>query len=215
MHFIGTGALGILLAWSLQCQAESNSTLGVKPPVVWDGQISEPNVNPSLPRLVFSRTTSNNLCIPKLAGVEAMAKFLGTNHPVSIVTHSDAWHPENAQCFLVTSARLTTPVVCGEPLNITATFWGLVRGSLNAQRLDETELVRRRTILMQIVSEEEPALVKRSHPESLSTLFECLIPSSSYGFNGNSLFLIEEQIAANPRIRERILQAIRVEKTTQ
>ena len=188
--------------WSLQCQAENNSNLASNSPVVWDWQISYP------------KTTSNNLCIPELAGVEAMFKFLGTNHPVSIVTHSDAWHPENAQCFLVTGTRITTPVVCGEPLNITAIFWELVRGSLNAQRLDEMELARRRTILMAIVSEEEPALVKRSNPESLSKLFKSLIPSSSYGCD-NHLWSIEDQIAANPRIRERILQVIGIEKTTQ
>ncbi len=202
MHFISNGMLGILLVWSLQCQAENNSNLASNSPVVWDGQISYP------------KTTSNNLCIPELAGVEAMFKFLGTNHPVSIVTHSDAWHPENAQCFLVTGTRITTPVVCGEPLNITAIFWELVRGSLNAQRLDEMELARRRTILMAIVSEEEPALVKRSNPESLSKLFKSLIPSSSYGCD-NHLWSIEDQIAANPRIRERILQVIGIEKTTQ
>ena len=215
MHFISNCALGMLLAWSIQCQAENNSNLASNSPVVWDGQISDPNINPSLPRLVFSKTTSNNLYIPELAGVEAMFKFLGTNHPVSIVTHSDAWHPEKAKCFLVTGTSLTAPATCDEPaspLLIEAFFLNVIRGS---GRLNEAEVTRRRTILREILLEEAPAVLEKLGQEDITKWLEWLIPTPGTYFNGSfaKFSRITTAIITNSQIKERLLQAIKVETT--
>jgi hypothetical protein len=217
MHFISNSALGMLLAWSLQCQAESNSNLAVKSPVVWDGQISDPNINPSLPRLVFSKTTSNNLCIPELAGVETMGRFLGTNHPVSIATHSDAWGPEKAKYFLVTGTSLTEPATCDVPLPpllIEEFFLRFIKGE---GRLDEAEITRRRTIIREIVSEEEPELVEKLGREDFSNWLKWVIPDRGMYFLGNftKLSTTTTMVFTNSQVKERILQAIGNKKTTQ
>ena len=190
-----------MLAWSLQCLADNNTNCHLTSSKIF----SSPNYGTFT---VDYPTVSEQ--------VEAYFHFIETNHPPSIVTHPDTWHPENAQCFLVTGTSLTKPVACDKPLPMApAIFWWLIRGNSNSQQIDKTELLKRRKILMQIVSEEEPELLQQSDRESFSKLFELLIPDPM-GFNSfdvKYICRIENKIAANPRIRERILKAIAIGAT--
>ncbi len=196
MHFISNGALGMLLALSLQCQAESITNIV--------GTSSAPKISGAC----------SNLFITELSDVEAMSKFLGTNHPVSIVTHSDAWRPENAQCFLVTGTSLTAPATCDEPaspLLIEAFFLNVISGS---GRLNEAEVARRRTILREILSKEEPALLEKLGQEDTTKWLEWIIPAPEACFLGNFAKFSRISTAAfvNPKVKECILKAIEFEK---